>query len=85
MWDDNSTTYLNSQAVGMALAQLLGFKIDFLRNLFSRSAEWFFVIILKFIFTPSFGSKVHVKKFLGIEKNSFSKPGFHKTIYGTLK
>ena len=44
---------INSHAVGMAVAQPLDFEIDFARNPISGSAAWFFVIILKFIFTIS--------------------------------
>ena len=61
----------NSHAVGMAVAQLLDFEIDFSRNPISESAAWFFVIILKFIMTAIFEIKVHVKKFLGPKKIIF--------------
>ena len=44
----------NSQAGGMAVARPYGFEIDFVRNPISGSAAWFFVIILKFIFTHIF-------------------------------
>ena len=60
----------------MAVVQLLDFEIDFTRN--TGSAAWFFVIILKFIFTAIFGIKNHVKKFVGTKKISFSKPDFYK-------
>ena len=69
--------FTNAHAVGMAVAQPLGFEIDFVRNPFSGSAAWFFVIILKFIFTAIFEIKNHVKKFLGTKKISFSKPDFY--------
>ena len=59
---------LNSHAVGMALAQPLGFEIDFVRNPFSGSAAWFFVIILNFIFIPIFEIKVREKKILDTKK-----------------
>ena len=48
----------------MAVARPYGFEIDFVRNPLSGSAAWFPVIILKFIFTPIFGIKIHEKKFL---------------------
>ena len=48
----------------MAVAQPLGFEIDFVRNPLSGSAAWFFFFILKFIFTAIFEIKVHVKKFI---------------------
>ena len=70
-------TFINTHVVGMAVARPLGFVIDFVRNPFSGSAAWFFVIILKFIFTAIFEIKNHVKKFLGIKKISFSKPDFY--------
>ena len=75
----------NSHAVGMAVARPLGFEMDFVRNPISGSAAWFFVIILKFIFTPIFEIKVHEKKFLDTKKNSFSKPDFHYSINLYLK
>ena len=52
----------------MAVAQPYGFEIDFVRNPISGTAAWFFVIILKFIFTPILEIKVYVKKFLGTKK-----------------
>ena len=64
--------------VGLATARSYGFKIDFVRNLISGSAAWFFVIIRKFIFTPVSEIKIHEKKFLDPKKNSFSKVDFHK-------
>ena len=73
--------WLNSQAVGMTVVQPFGSEITFVRNPIFGSAAWFFVIILKLIFTAIFEIKVHVKKFLGKKKNSFSKPDFHKLIY----
>ena len=38
----------------MAVARLYGFEIDFAKNPISGSASLFFVLILKFIFTPVF-------------------------------
>ena len=38
-----------------------------------ESAAWFFVIILKFIFTSIFEIKIHEKKNLDTKKISFSK------------
>ena len=52
----------------MAVVQPFGFEIDFARNPISGSAAWFFVIIVKFIFTAIFEIKVHVKKFFGPKK-----------------
>ena len=62
---------INSQAAGMAIAQALDFEIDSAKNPTSRSAAWFFIIILKFIFTAIFEIKNHVKNFLAPKK-------FHK-------
>ena len=76
-----STSGLNSHAVGMAVARPLGFEIDFVRNPISGSAARFFVIILKFVFTPIFEIKVREKKFLDTKKISFSKPDFHKPTF----
>ena len=52
---------LNSHAGGMAVARPYGFEIDFVRNPISGSAAWFFVIILKFIFTPIYQIKISEK------------------------
>ena len=73
--------FFNSHAVGMAVAQPLDFEIDFARNPISGSAAWFFVIIVKFIFTAIFEIKNHVKKFFGTKQISFSKPDFYKPIH----
>ena len=62
--------YFNSQAGGMAVARPYGFEIDFVRNFISGSAAWFFLIILKFIFTPIFEIKIHEKNSL-IPKKTF--------------
>ena len=51
----------NSHAGGMAVARPYGFEIDFVRNPISLSAAWFFVFILKFIFTPIFDIKIYEK------------------------
>ena len=75
----------NSHAVGMAVAQPLDFEIDSARNPISGSATWFFLIILKFIFTVIFEIKNHVKKFFGAKKISFSKTDFYKqTLFPPL-
>ena len=67
---------VNSQACGMAVKRPYGFEMDFLRSPDSGSAAWFFVIILKFIFTPIFEIKIYEEKFLDIKKISFSKADF---------
>ena len=69
----------NSNAVGMAVAQLLDFEIDFARNPISGSAAWFYVIIVKFIFTAIFEIKNQAKK-IPWYQISFSKPDFYKSI-----
>ena len=68
----------NSDAVGMAFARPLGFEIDFVRNPVSGSAAGFFVIILKFVFTPIFEIKVLKKNSLTPKKFHFRKPIFNK-------
>ena len=55
----------------MAVAQPIDFEIDIARNPISGSAAWFFVIILKFIFTAIFQIKKSCKKFLGTKKFQF--------------
>ena len=72
---------LNSHAVGMVVAQLLGSEVDFVRNPISGSAAWFFVFILKFILTYIFEIKIHAKIFLDTKKVSFSKSDFHEPTY----
>ena len=64
----------------MAVPQPWGFEIDFVRNPISGWAALFFIIILKLIFTAIFEIKVHVKKFLGAKKKSFSKADVYWTI-----
>ena len=51
----------------------IGSKIDFKRSPIFESAAWFFVIILKFIFTSIFEIKIQDKKILETEKISFLK------------
>ena len=46
----------------MGLESPIGSKINFSGELIFESAAWFFVIILKFIFTPIFEIKIHEKK-----------------------
>ena len=52
--------------------QPYGFKIDFVRNLISGSAEEFFIIILKFILTSTFEIEIY-EKIPWHEKKLFSK------------
>ena len=47
---------------------------------FNSQAAWFFVIILKFIFTSIFEIKIHGKKFLDTKKISFSKADFCREL-----
>ena len=59
----------------------IGSNIDFLGDPIFESATRFFVIILKFIFTPIFAIKIHEKKFLDTKIISFSKVnGTHKSL-----
>ena len=52
----------------MAVKRPYGFEIDFAGNPISESSSWFFVNILKFIFTPIFEIKVYAGKFLDDKK-----------------
>ena len=74
----------NSHAVGMAVAQPLDFEIDSARNPISGSATWFFLIILKFIFTVIFEIKNHVKNSLALKKFYFRRPIFINQHYFDL-
>ena len=62
---------INTHGVGMAAARPYGFRIDYVRNPISGSAVWFFLIILKFIFTLIFETKIHEKNFLTLKKIIF--------------
>ena len=68
--------YFNYQAGGMAVERQNGFEIDFVRNLISESATFFFVIILNFFFKPIFQIKIHAKKILDTKKFHFRSPIF---------
>ena len=65
---------LNSKAGGMAVARLYGCEVDFVRNPFSGSAAWFFIIILQFIFTPIFEIKIFAKNPLHQKNFIFEAP-----------
>ena len=54
--------YLPGYRVGPA--SQIGSKIDFKGDPIFESAAWFFVIILKYIFTSIFETKIHVKNSL---------------------
>ena len=69
-----SRKVFNSHAGGMTIARPYGFEVDFMRNPISESASWFFVIILKFIFTPIFQIKINPLKFLDTKKFHFRIP-----------
>ena len=73
---ENEILSIDFHAVGMAIARPLGFEIDFARNPISGSAAWFFVIIVKFIFTAIFEIKKHVKNSLTPKKFHFRSPIF---------
>ena len=60
---------INSYAGGLAVARPYDFEIDFVRDTIFGSAAWFFVIILKFIFTVISEIKIH-------EKNSLTTKNF---------
>ena len=80
-WFTQSYLTFNSHAVGVAIAQPLGFEIDFVRNPILGSAVWFFVIILKFIFTAIFEIKNHLKNSLAPKQKSFSKLDIHQFFF----
>ena len=65
----------NSHADGMAVARQYGFEIDFAGKPISGSAACFFVIILKFIFTPIIEIEIHEKNSL-TPKNSIFEGRF---------
>ena len=67
---------VNSQAVGMDSWVHSALKSILRGNPIFESSAWFFVIILKFIFTSIFEIKIHEKKFLDTKKISFSKADF---------
>ena len=75
-WNFGLSSSFNSHALGIAAEQSLDFEIDFTRNPISASAAWFFVIILKFIFTAIFEIKNHVKNSLAPKKFHFWSPIF---------
>ena len=56
--------YFNSHVIDMAKARSFAFKIDFVRNPITGSDARFFVIILKFIFTPIYEIKISKKSSL---------------------
>ena len=76
--------YFNSHAVGMAVAQLLSFEIDFVRNPFLWSATWFSVLSWNLFLQPFLKYKF-MKKIPWRQKNSFSKPDFCKPLYISLR
>ena len=59
----------------MAVARPYGFEIDFVTNPIFVAAAWFFIIILKFIFSSIFEIKIR-KKFLDTKQISFSEADF---------
>ena len=65
---------INSHAGGMTVARPYGLEIDFVRNPISGLASGFFVIILKFIFTHIFETKIHAEKFVDTKKFHFRSP-----------
>ena len=75
----NNVGFVNSPAVGMAVARPYGFEINFVRNPMSGSAVWCFVIILEFIFKPIFAIKIHEKNSL-TPKNFIRKHSGRKTF-----
>ena len=76
---------LNSHASGMADARPYSFGIEFMINCITETAGWFFVIILKFIFTRIYEIKIYEKKFLDTKKKFILKADFHKSTYIFIK
>ena len=75
---ENGLIYFNSQAVGWDSWVSSALKSILWRGPIFDRAAWFFIIILKFIFTPIFWIQIHEKKFLDTKKISFSKADFYK-------
>ena len=69
---------VNSQAIGMDSWVQSALKSILRADAIFDSAAWFFVIILKFIFTTIFEIKIQEKKILDTKKKSFSKADFYK-------
>ena len=69
---DANNKFLNSHAVVMAIARSYGLEINLVRNLISA---WFFLIILKFIFTLIFEIKIYERKFF--DTNSWVRSLYH--------
>ena len=67
---------VNSQAVGMDSWVQSALKSILRGEPISESAAWFFVIILKFIFTSIFEIKIHEKNSLTPKKFHFRRPIF---------
>ena len=62
---------VDTHAVGMAVKRPNGLEIDFVRNLFSGSAAWFFLSSLYKFLHPFLKSKF-MKKVPWLKKMSFS-------------
>ena len=71
---------INSQAVGMDSWVQSALKSILREDRIFESAAWFFVIILKLIFTSIFEINIHEEKFLHTKKISFSEADFYKAI-----
>ena len=69
----------------MGLLSSNGCKIDFLGDPIYESVAWFFVIILKFLFTLISEIKAHEKKFIATKKILFSKADFYKPTWNLVK
>ena len=70
---------INSQAVGLDSWVQSALKSILRGDPIFESAAWFFIIILKFIFTSNFEIKINEEKLLDTKKISFSKE-FHFLI-----
>ena len=76
LFDFRKLLFVNSQAVGLDSWVQSALKSILRTDPILESAAWFFVIILKFIFTSIFEIKICEKKILDTEKISFSKAAF---------
>ena len=75
----NDMYLFNTQAVGMDSWVQSALKSILRGDSIFESAAWFFIIILKFIFTSIFEIKIHEKKILDTKKISFLKADFYET------
>ena len=77
----DSRKVINLQGCRARLVSPIVSKIDLKGDPIFQSAAWFFVIILKFVFTSIFEKKIHEKKILDTKKISCPNPNWtHESI-----